>query len=61
MTIEENVVGDLIIARIISGKLVKASVENFLAQLGNFYYEGFDKIILDAKSIMQIFFNLKTD
>ncbi|MCF2447409.1 DUF4180 domain-containing protein [Dyadobacter sp. CY345] len=60
MTIEEHQVGDLKVAEIISNKLVVASVEDCLELLGNLYYQGFDRNILDAENITQDFFDLKT-
>lgn len=50
MTIEEHEAGDLRIAEITSDKLVVTSVEDCLDLLGNLYYQGFDRIILDAEN-----------
>ncbi|WP_149244529.1 DUF4180 domain-containing protein [Dyadobacter sp. 32] len=60
MKIETEKIDGLQIAVIASEDIVIAAAEDGLDLLGNLYYQGFDKIILDEKNITPDFFNLKT-
>lgn len=60
MKIETEKIDGLQIAVIASEDIVIATAEDGLDLLGNLYYQGFDKIILDKKNITPDFFNLKT-
>ncbi|MDQ6479437.1 DUF4180 domain-containing protein [Dyadobacter sp. LHD-138] len=60
MTVETHQINELRIAEVISDKLVIASTEDGLDLLGNLYYQGFDRIMINEKNITQDFFDLKT-
>lgn len=48
------------IAEIISGELIIKSAEDGVDLLGNVYYQGFDRLILQHHHIVPDFFDLKT-
>ena len=60
MEIITHNLGDTKIAEIVADEEVISSVEDGLTLLGNVYYQGYDAIILHAKDISPVFFDLKT-
>lgn len=60
MKIEVHIKDDMRIAEVVSDKIVIAKIEDGLDLLGNLYYQGFDKIIINEKNITPDFFDLKT-
>ncbi|MEZ4904500.1 MAG: DUF4180 domain-containing protein [Spirosomataceae bacterium] len=59
MKIETHHRNNIKIAEIISEIVIIKTVEDGLDLLGNLYYQGFDKIIIEEKNITPDFFNLK--
>lgn len=59
MKIETHNINNIKIAEIISDDIVLKTTEDGLDLLGNLYYQGFDKIIIDEKNITPDFFDLK--
>ncbi|MBB4108994.1 DUF4180 domain-containing protein [Pedobacter zeae] len=59
MKIETHTVNNINIAEIISEEMIINNAEDGLDLLGNLYYQGFDKIIIDKKNITPDFFDLK--
>lgn len=59
MKIKTHIIKDTKIAEIISDGLVLKTTEDGLELLGNLYYQGFDKIIINQKNIIPDFFDLK--
>lgn len=59
MEIKEHNSGSIKIAEIISDNFVIQSDQDGLDLLGNIYYQGFDRMIVHEKNIVQEFFDLK--
>jgi len=59
MKIKAHNKNDTKIAEVVSDDLVIKTAEDGLELLGNLYYQGFDKIIIQVKSITPEFFDLK--
>ncbi|PKV76417.1 DUF4180 domain-containing protein [Pontibacter ramchanderi] len=59
MKLETHHVNDSKTAEVISDAIEINSIEDGLDQLGNLYYQDFDKIILHEKNITPDFFDLK--
>ena len=59
MEVITHTVNDTKMAEIISEDIVLMTTEDGLDLLGNFYYQGFDKIILHKENITPDFFDLK--
>lgn len=53
-------VGDAKIVEITSDKILINNLEEGLNLMAEYYYQGFDKIILHQKNITPLFFDLKT-
>ncbi|GGD68033.1 hypothetical protein GCM10011514_35190 [Emticicia aquatilis] len=49
-----------IIAEVISDSLVIANLEDGIDLVGNLYYQGFDKVMIEKDIITEQFFDLKT-
>lgn len=60
MKIETHNIDNTRIAEIITDKTILKSTEEGLDLLGNFYYQGFDKVVIYEKNISPDFFDLKT-
>ncbi len=60
MKIEAHNINDIAIAELISNKTIIHKVEDGLELLGNLYYQGFDRIIINEKNISPDFFDLKS-
>ena len=60
MKIEAHHENDTKIAEVISDEIIIKKTEDGLDLLGNLYYQGFDKIIINKKNITPDFFDLKT-
>lgn len=59
MRIETHNLNDTRIAEIASDEMIINTTDDGLNLLGNLYYQGFDKIVLDEKNITPAFFDLK--
>ena len=59
MKIEAHNLNDTKIAEITSDETIICTTEDGLALLGNVYYQGFDRIVLNEKNITPDFFDLK--
>lgn len=59
MKIKSHEINHSKIAEIITDEIVVRTTEDGLELLGNLYYQGFDGIIIHAKSITSDFFDLK--
>lgn len=59
MTIEIHHFNDIKIAEISSDETILRTTEDGLDLLGNVYYQGFDRIVLNEKNITPAFFDLK--
>lgn len=59
MTIEIHHFNDIKIAEINSDETILRTTEDGLDLLGNLYYQGFDRIVLNEKNITPAFFDLK--
>lgn len=59
MKIDTHTINNINIAEIISEEMIINNAEDGLDLLGNLYYQGFDKIIIDRKNITPDFFDLK--
>jgi Domain of unknown function (DUF4180) len=60
MKIETHNINNTKIAEVISDETVINKTEDGLDLLGNLYYQGFDRIVINEKNITQDFFDLKT-
>jgi hypothetical protein len=60
MEIKTHQIDKVNIAEVISEDIVIANFQDGLDLLGDLYFQGFDKIILQEKNITPDFFNLKT-
>ncbi|KAA6332837.1 hypothetical protein EZS27_018696 [termite gut metagenome] len=60
MRIETHNINNTKIAEVISNTLVIKTPEDGLDLLGNLYYQGFDKIVVQEKNITPEFFDLKS-
>ena len=59
MNIKTHHTGDKKIAEVISDDTILIKTEDALDLLGNLYYQGFDKIVINEKNITPDFFDLK--
>lgn len=59
MKIEAHNLNDTKIAEITSDETIISTAEDGLDLLGNLYYQGFDRIVLNEKNITPEFFDLK--
>lgn len=59
MKIEEHEINGAKLAEIVSDDIVIKTADDGLDLIGNMYYQGFDKIILQEKHIVPEFFDLK--
>ncbi|MCZ4224291.1 DUF4180 domain-containing protein [Pedobacter rhodius] len=59
MKIEKHTINNTDIAEIISTDVIINNTEDGLDLLGNLYYQGFDKVIIDKQNITPDFFDLK--
>lgn len=59
MRIETHHLNEIKIAEITSDEFIIITTEDGLDLLGNLYYQGFDKIVLNEKNITPDFFDLK--
>jgi len=59
MKIEAHNINDTKIAEVTSDKTIISTTEDGLDLLGNVYYQGFDRIVLNEKNITPDFFDLK--
>ncbi len=60
MKVEAHTIKGRNVAEIISDDVIIKTVEDGLDLMGNMYYQGFDKIILQEKHLAPDFFNLKS-
>lgn len=60
MQVKTHTIENIKIAEIISEDILLSSVEDALNLIGNFSYQGFDKVIIYEKNITPNFFDLKT-
>jgi Domain of unknown function (DUF4180) len=60
MEIKTHQINKINIAEVISEDIVIANFQDGLDLLGDLYFQGFDKIILQEKNITPDFFDLKT-
>lgn len=60
MKIEAHKIKGFNIAEIISDEVLIMTTEDGLDLMGNMYYQGFDKIIIQEKNITPNFFDLKS-
>jgi hypothetical protein len=60
MKIETHTINNIRIAEIVADDIVIRTTEDGLDLLGDLYYQGFDKIIIDERNITSEFFDLKT-
>ena len=60
MKIETHNINDIKIAEITSDETIITTSQDGLDLLGNLYYQGFDRIVLNEKNITTNFFDLKT-
>jgi hypothetical protein len=59
MRIETHYINEKKIAEIIADETIICKAEDGLDLLGNLYFQGFDRIVLNEKYITPDFFNLK--
>jgi hypothetical protein len=59
MKIEKHTLNNIPIAELVSEDIIIQKNEDGLDLLGNFYYQGFDRIIIHEKNITPDFFDLK--
>lgn len=59
MKIETHNINNIKIALITSEEIIIRTTEDGLHLLGNLYYQGFDRIVLNEKNITPDFFDLK--
>ncbi len=59
MKIEAHNINDTKIAEVTSDQIIINTIEDSLDLLGNIYYQGFDRIVLNEKDITPDFFDLK--
>lgn len=59
MKIEAHNINDTKIAELISDNTIINKTEDGLDLLGNLYYQGFDRIVINEKNITSDFFDLK--
>ncbi|MGN7987783.1 DUF4180 domain-containing protein [Pedobacter sp. 22226] len=59
MKIETHTINNINIAEIISEEVIINNTEDGLDLLGNLYYQGFDKIMINKQNITPDFFDLK--
>ncbi|MEZ4970940.1 MAG: DUF4180 domain-containing protein [Flavobacteriaceae bacterium] len=59
MEIKEHIQNDIRVAEVISKEMIIKGTDDALELMGNMYYQGFDKIIIDQKNITPDFFDLK--
>jgi hypothetical protein len=57
--IEPHNINDTKIAELISDEIIINKTEDGLDLLGNLYYQGFDRIVINEKNITPDFFDLK--
>lgn len=60
MNIKTHHIGNILIAEVISTKIVINNIEDGLELVGNIYFQGFDAVILNEINIVTNFFDLKT-
>jgi Domain of unknown function (DUF4180) len=60
MEIKTHQINNVNIAEVISEDIIIANFQDGLDLLGDLYFQGFDKIILQEKNITPDFFDLKT-
>lgn len=60
MKIETHRINEIEIAELISEELIINKIEDGLDLLGNVYYQGFDRIIINEQHITPDFFELKS-
>lgn len=60
MKIETHIINDIKIAELISETTIIEKTEDGVDLLGNLYYQGFERIIINEKNITPNFFELKT-
>ena len=60
MIIKTHKINDTKVAELISNDLIITSIQDGLDLLGDLYYQGFDKTIIQRKNITADFFNLKS-
>lgn len=60
MEIIEQIDGEIRVAKIKSDDILINNLDDSTQLLGDFYYQGFDKIILEEQHICHDFFDLKT-
>jgi hypothetical protein len=59
MKIEAHIINDIKIAELFSDDILINTTEDGLDLLGNLYYQGFDRIVMNEKNITPDFFDLK--
>ena len=59
MRTETHNIDDIKIAEVISDETIINNTEDGLNLLGNLYYQGFDRIVINEKNITTDFFDLK--
>jgi len=59
MEIKNHDIEDTRIAEVISNSVVIANIDDALDLLGNVYYQGYDRIIINESNITEDFFDLK--
>ncbi len=59
MNVKTHHIEHIQIAEVLSDEVVIRKIEDGLDLLGNLYYQGFDRIIVDERSITPEFFDLK--
>jgi hypothetical protein len=60
MNIKIHQINRINVAELISEGLIINSIQDGLDLLGDLYYQGFDKIIIQKRNIIEDFFNLKS-
>ena len=59
MKIEAHIINDISIAELSSADILINTTEDGLDLLGNLYYQGFDRIVMNERNITPDFFDLK--
>lgn len=59
MKIKAHNINDIKIAELISDETIINNTEDGLDLLGNLYYQGFDRIVINEKNIIPDFFDLR--
>ncbi len=59
MEIVTHEINDIRIAEVTSDAIILKKPEDGVDLLGNLYYQGFDKIVINEKNITPVFFDLK--